>query len=84
MKLLREYHKADAPAQDIVSDAARPSGGAIELAYIEDVLAMLGGRKSRWWIRHHFAPEARLKIGRTLAWSRADALRWITEQRDAR
>lgn len=85
MKLLKaQYDNASPHTQGSSSEAARPSSGSFELVYIDDVIAMLGGRKSRWWVRNHFAPKARLRIGRTPAWPRSEALSWIEAQRDAR
>jgi hypothetical protein len=54
------------------------------LIAVDEVVDMLGGRKSAWWVRNHFAPIAKLKIGRSLFWERAEAERWIREQRATR
>lgn len=53
----------------------------VELLYVDDVVRLLGGRKGAWWVRKHFAPKLKLKIGRTVAWPREEALQWIREQR---
>jgi hypothetical protein len=53
------------------------------LLYVEDIDALLRGKKTPWWIRHRFAPSAKQKIGRTCAWFERDALEWIVSQRSA-
>jgi hypothetical protein len=51
------------------------------LLYVDDISRLLGGRKTDWWVRHHFAPSHKRKIGRSCAWFERDALEWIDEQR---
>lgn len=88
------HHRARARnAQDRSGEA--PSGLAIAVSraapsarervmYVRDIVALLNGAKSAWWMRNHFAPEHRLKIGRTLAWFEHEALGWIARQRGQR
>lgn len=54
-----------------------PIGDRGALLYVDDVVQLLGGKKSAWWVRHHFAPEYKRKIGSTCAWWKRDALFWI-------
>lgn len=58
-----------APRLSLVSD--RDPVDSV-LVYVDDVVKLLGGRKSAWWVRNHFAPEKKLKVGRTVAWFRRD------------
>lgn len=52
---------------------------------VDDVITEIyGGNKSAWWIRHHFAPEAKLKHGRTCLWERDAAWAWALAQRESR
>src|ERR1700682_2209629 len=53
------------------------------LLYVDDISRLLGGRKTEWWVRHHFAPSHKRKIGRSCAWFERDALEWIDEQRSS-
>jgi predicted DNA-binding transcriptional regulator AlpA len=57
---------------------------AVRLLYVDDIVVLLGAKKSRWWIRNHFAPNSKLKIGRTVAWIQGDALAWLQSQRASR
>lgn len=91
----RHNHNSAAVAQDRVrGEPARqrlalvssgtPAGRDRTLLSVSDVVALLGGRKSAWWVRHHFAPQAKLKIGRSLLWYADEAESWIREQRASR
>jgi hypothetical protein len=74
-------------AGDAVNDSHLESTGpeeGVRLLYVDDIVALLGAKKSRWWIRNHFAPNAKLKIGRTVAWIQRDALAWLRTQRASR
>jgi hypothetical protein len=53
------------------------------LLFVDDIVALLRGKKTEWWIRHHFAPSTKRKIGRSCAWFERDALEWITSQRSS-
>ena len=56
------------------------------MLFLTDVQALFGKdergkwRKSLKWIRQSFAPEYRQRLGRTLFWWEADALKWLDEQ----
>jgi predicted DNA-binding transcriptional regulator AlpA len=74
-------------ARDAVNDSRAKTTDAeatVHLLYVDDIVALLGAKKSRWWIRNHFAPNAKLKIGRTVAWIQGDALAWLQTQRVSR
>ena len=58
---------------------APPARG--RLLFVPDVVELLGRRKSAWWIRHRFAPELRMKVGRDVAWYEADAHTWLDSLR---
>ena len=51
------------------------------LMYVRDISELLGHRKSEWWIRHRFAPNVKIKIGRDCAWYESDAYSWLDAQR---
>ena len=90
----RHYHNPDDVAQDVGSALTRqrmslvssgsPSTGERTLLSVEDVVARFGGKKGVWWVRHHFAPKAKLKIGRSLFWYEDEAEGWIRQQRASR
>lgn len=54
------------------------------IVYVDDVVRLLGGRKSAWWVRNHFARDRRFKIGRSVAWFRSDADEFLARLRVAR
>ena len=60
------------------------AGMGRRLLYVKDVQALLGNRKSPWWIKRNFAPHYRFKIGRDSVWYADDANRWLDEQRGAK
>lgn len=69
------------------SGAAPGDGGTLSrgrLLYVPDARALLGNRKSAWWIKRNFAPQFRFKIGRDSVWYESDALSWLDAQREAR
>ena len=51
------------------------------LLYVTDVRELLGNGKSAWWVKRHFAPDSRFKIGRDCVWYESDARDWIDTQR---
>jgi hypothetical protein len=53
------------------------------LLYVNDICSLLENRKSRWWVKRHFAPDARFKIGRDCVWYEADAHAWLQSRKDA-
>ncbi len=54
------------------------------LLFTEDVRReLLGGRKSASWVRHHFAPADKHKLGRDNFWYEADAYAWLASLKEA-
>jgi len=53
------------------------------LLYVDDIRQLLSNRKSRWWVKRNFAPDARFKIGRDCVWYEADAHAWLQHCKDA-
>jgi hypothetical protein len=51
------------------------------LLYVPDVRELLRDAKSAWWVRNHFAPEHRFKVGRSPAWWESEAVAWLDAQR---
>ena len=49
--------------------------------YVPDVLELIRNAKSAWWVRNHFAPEHRFKVGRSPAWWERDAIAWLEARR---
>jgi hypothetical protein len=67
-------------AQERVFGLVRPSSEKGRMLYVSDVIELLRNGKSAWWVRNHFAPEHRLKVGRSPAWWESDALDWLNRQ----
>ena len=91
----RHNHNSAASAQDrnggrparqriALVASATPSRGESTLLSVADIVALLGRRKSAWWVRHHFAPEAKIKLGRSPFWYADEAESWIRAQRASR
>lgn len=90
----RQYHNSGDVAQGSDSTRTRqrmslvssgsPRTADKTLLSVGDVVARFGGKKGAWWVRHHFAPKAKLKIGRSLFWYEDEAESWIREQRASR
>jgi hypothetical protein len=53
------------------------------MLFVRDVVELLGGKKSAWWVRNRFAPEQKHRLGRDPYWWEKDALRWLDEQTGA-
>lgn len=53
------------------------------MLFVPDVVALLHGKKSAWWVRNRFAPEHRKKLGRDPYWWESDAQKWLDEQEAA-
>lgn len=57
---------------------ARPLAERGRMLFVSDVQKLFGKddagrwRKSAWWIRNHFAPEKKRKLGRDPFWWEAD------------
>jgi len=58
----------------------RSETGRGRIYYVRDAVELLGGKKSEWWVRNHFAPEHRFKVGRMPAWWEADVFAWLDAQ----
>lgn len=71
------------PNLRLESDSATAVQDRGRLLFVDDIEALLRGKKTAWWIRHHFAPSTKRKIGRSCAWFERDALEWITAQRSS-
>lgn len=76
---VERHRQRGAPLSLIGADVAPP-----RCLVIDDVYELLRGSKSKWWIRTKFAPEHRLKIGRTVAWLESDVHSWIETLRAPR
>lgn len=50
------------------------------MLFVRDVVDLLKGKKSAWWVRNRFAPDLRHKLGRDTYWWESDALRWLDQQ----
>ena len=59
------------------ADAPSRSADRGRVMYVADIFELLRGRKSHDWIKRHFAPELRWKVGRDNAWWENDALAWL-------
>jgi hypothetical protein len=44
------------------------------MLFVADVVKLLQGRKSEWWVRNRFAPDKKHKLGRDPYWWESDAL----------
>ncbi len=63
------------PEQDTTPLAERG-----RMLFVPDVIALLDHKKSAWWVRNHFAPEYKRKLGRDPYWWETDCLRWLDRQ----
>lgn len=56
------------------------------MLFLRDVQALFGTdetgafRKSLWWVKNHFAPEFKRKLGRSPYWWETEALQWLDAQ----
>lgn len=66
-----------------ISRAAPPLAERGRMLFVRDVVALLDGRKSAWWVRNRFAPEFKRKLGRDPFWWECEAVAWLDAQRDA-
>jgi hypothetical protein len=58
--------------------AQEPPEDRGRLLFTEDVRRdLLSGRKSASWVRHHFAPTHKRKLGRDNFWYERDARAWL-------
>jgi hypothetical protein len=62
---------------------ATPLAERGRMLFVRDVVELLGGKKSAWWVRNRFAPEQKHRLGRDPYWWEKDALRWLDEQTGA-
>jgi len=51
------------------------------ILFVPDVIALLEHKKSAWWVRNHFAPEYKHKLGRDRFWWEYQALPWLEHWR---
>lgn len=49
------------------------------MLFVPDVVQLLQGKKSEWWVRNRFAPEKKHKLGRDPYWWETDALAALDE-----
>lgn len=47
------------------------------MLFVDDVVQLLGGRKSAWWVRNRFAPDKKHKLGRDPYWWECDCTEWL-------
>jgi hypothetical protein len=59
---------------------AKPLAERGRMLFVADVVKLLQDRKSAWWVRNHFAPEFKHKLGRDPYWWEADAQRWMDSE----
>lgn len=64
----------------ITPAAAKPLAERGRMLFVGDVVELLKGRKSAWWVRNRFAPEQKHKLGRDPYWWESDALAWLDAQ----
>lgn len=49
------------------------------MLFVPDVVELLRGKKSAWWVRNKFAPDKKHKLGRDTYWWECDALAALDE-----
>lgn len=64
----------------IASVSPPPLAERGRMLFVADVVALLKGKKSAWWVRNRFAPEHKKKLGRDPYWWESDAQRWLDQQ----
>jgi hypothetical protein len=53
------------------------------LLFVEDVRSeLLRERKSASWVRHHFAPGFKHKLGRDCFWYESEAQEWLDSRKE--
>jgi hypothetical protein len=62
---------------------ATPLAERGKMLFVPDVVELLKGKKSAWWVRNRFAPEYRHKLGRDTYWWENEAMRWLDQIADA-
>lgn len=64
--------------------AKQPEGKPLaergEMLFVPDVVALLKGKKSAWWVRNKFAPEAKHKLGRDSYWWATEVAAWLDRE----
>jgi hypothetical protein len=59
---------------------AKPLAERGRMLFVPDVVDLLRGKKSAWWVRNKFAPEKKHKLGRDPYWWECDALAALDEE----
>jgi hypothetical protein len=58
---------------------AKPLAERGRMLFVADVVQLLQGRKSEWWVRNRFAQDKKHKLGRDPYWWECDALAALDE-----
>lgn len=62
------------------TQVATPLAERGRMLFVKDVVALLDGRKSAWWVRNKFAPDLKHKLGRDPYWWECDVQRWLDSE----
>jgi len=62
------------------TDEGKPLAERGRMLFVPDVIELLKGKKSAWWVRNCFAPDHKHKLGRDPYWWESDALRWLDSE----
>lgn len=49
------------------------------MLFVPDVVELLKGKKSTWWVRNRFAPEKKHKLGRDAYWWETDVMAFLDQ-----
>lgn len=55
----------------------RPLADRGRMLFVADVVELLKGKKSAWWVKNKFAPEKKHHLGRDPYWWESDVLEWL-------
>ena len=50
------------------------------MLFVPDVVALLQGKKSAWWVRNRFAPDKKHKLGRDPYWWESQISEWLDQE----
>src|SRR5262249_25539814 len=81
LRLRRGGPMQDQRAIRIIDGKERPVNRKGRILYVADIRTLIENAKSEWWGRNCFAPEYRVKVGRSPAWWESDAIAWLEAQR---